>query len=138
MSNQRHRASYLVLTCVDFRFQETVHDFLIKQGIKGQYDLVCLAGASKNIVDPTKSCDFETLFHELRICSDLHKTQEFWIIDHEDCGAYGGSSAFGSYENELKVHRDNLAKSREIVKEEFPQLEFKTFFARLNGTVESL
>lgn len=46
-----HQCKALVIHCMDFRFHSAIRDFLVSLGIKDQYDLVSLAGATKGLVE---------------------------------------------------------------------------------------
>lgn len=128
--NQRHCCQTLVLSCIDFRFQEIVRRFLKNQGLGGNYDLVCLAGAGKQLLAEGRS----VVLRQISLSSRLHQIKEVFLINHQNCGAYGEGLISGSKE-EMERHRADLLKAKKVVKEEFPLLTVRVCFARLDGVV---
>ena len=64
----------------------------------------------------------------LEIGLDLHKFREIIFIDHIDCGAYKNFYPdIKSFEEEIVHHRENLQKTRDTLKEKFPDFNFKAF-----------
>ena len=59
------------------------------------------------------------------------------IVDHEDCGAYGGSNNFASFDEEKAAHREKLVLAERAIKSEV-DLPTAKWLARLDGTLESL
>lgn len=127
-----HTCHNLVLTCMDFRFRN-IHDDFIKS--LGDSDRVSLAGASKAIVDKDTQA---AILKQLVLSNQLHGATNIYIVDHEDCGAYGGKKAFQSDQEELNVHQDNLTKAKELILKELPQVKVIGKFAQLSGEVNDL
>src|SRR5215208_1191229 len=73
-------AQLIVNACVDVRFVDALVDWLRAQGLRGQYDLRTHEGASLT-VNHWLSSD--------AAIDRLHRVREIWIVDHENCGAYG-------------------------------------------------
>lgn len=44
-----HQAEAIVITCIDFRFQEYINNWLAKNFKPGTYDRGAFAGAAKNL-----------------------------------------------------------------------------------------
>jgi carbonic anhydrase len=122
-----HTCSTLVICCIDFRFQEVIRTFLNKE-VPGDYDLVSVAGACKNLV---KENERDFLIKQLDISSRLHKINRVYLINHQDCGAYGEEN-FPDSQVEINHHLDDLKKSKDILHNLFPSLEeIKLFFIKL-------
>ena len=115
-----HTCDLLVISCIDFRFQEALRNFLNKEH-RGDYDLVCLAGAAKNLVSGR---DFgkEVLFDQIRISQNLHQIKKIFLVNHQNCGAYGESLTSWSPQ-EREVHKADLTRARDKIAELFPKLE---------------
>ena len=56
----------------------------------------------------------------------LHDVHEVYLINHEDCGAYG---AEGTYEK----HKEDLLFATTILKHKFPKLDVYPLYLKLNG-----
>lgn len=77
------------------------------------------------------------LLKQLQISVMLHSPKTILLIQHEDCGAYGGSKAFSSFEEEQVAHRAELDKVEALLKESFSQA-IEKYFILLSGEVISL
>lgn len=129
----KHEAKALVLRCMDFRFVSSLRDHLVTMGLKDQYDLVCVAGAAKNMVDPLNPADPEFVMRQIEIAKRLHNIQEVIIINHLDCGAYGKD--FKTPAEEKARHQADLKKAKELIQRRFPDLQVRT---QLAGLVPSI
>lgn len=120
-----HTCDLLVICCIDFRFQEALRNFLNEKH-RGDYDLVCLAGAAKNLVSGSDRSQ-AVLFDQIEISKKLHRIKKILLINHQNCGAYGKSLTSGSSQ-EKKVHKADLSKAREKIITLFPKLEVFLYF----------
>src|SRR3989338_10273094 len=120
-----HHCDLLVISCIDFRFIEHIRNFLEKD-YKGNYDLVCLAGSTKNLVNATDT-DKETVLKQVSISKELHHIKKIFLINHQNCGAYGSSLLSGSRE-EKDIHRRDLISAKEDIIKVFPDLEIYLYF----------
>lgn len=116
---QPRECENLAIMCMDFRFHPEVTITLTHSGYR-QFDLVAIQGASKALVDQATR-DAALLAIETAI--NLHETKRVIILDHIDCGAFGGSEAFATPEDEAQAHADSLRQARDIVLGQFPGLE---------------
>lgn len=117
-----HTCKNLVLTCMDFRFPRKISEWAESQGLTRDYDLVSLAGAQKSILDSDSRA---TLLKQVELSVELHGTREFIIIAHRDCGAYGGSKSFNSWEEERAKYSKDLELAKNVIKEKFPKIDVK-------------
>ncbi len=121
-----HEVKNLVISCIDFRFRPKVSEW-IDQTLGGESDLVCLAGSSKSINDESSQ---KIILNQLHIASELHGIQTVYILDHIDCGAYGGSDAFNNKKNdEIAMHTEALRQSAQIIVDHFPNLTIQLYIA---------
>lgn len=126
MQNIHHELpEALVLTCIDFRFHEKLKQALAKLKIKN-YDLMALAGGAKNLASPKKSEYQKTVLDNIKLAADLHKIKKVILVNHIDCGAYGGSNSHKNLREEIAFHKSELKKADELVKSAFPNLKVKT------------
>lgn len=117
-----HTCQALVATCIDFRFQEFIDNWIKENlGIKN-HDRVSFAGGVK---------DFETIQNQITISKRLHDIKEIVLINHEDCGAYGEAGTPEKHSQDLKLASEKL-------KSQFPDLTIKTFYLHLDGTFEEI
>ncbi len=85
---------------MDFRFIADIDMFLESLELKGDHDVVSIAGAAKNIADPYDEHDTELVYRQIEISKKLHGMTQVILMNHMDCGAYGGSKAFTSKDEE--------------------------------------
>lgn len=125
-----HKCNVLVITCIDYRFRSAIRDFLLSNGLKGDYDMVSLAGATKDLVENDQH-GRALIIKQIDIANRLHGINEVYIIHHMDCGAYGGSSVFASSNEEKKRHTDDMEVAKKIIGEGFSDIKVKKVLARL-------
>lgn len=122
-----HSCEAVVLTCIDFRFWKETVEFVEQElGIKS-YDFPSLPGSAKAINE-----NDELALKCISIPHDLHHAKKIVIVNHQDCGAYGGSAKFnGDLEAEQKFHESELKKAKEKILAKFPDAEIVLIYARL-------
>lgn len=129
----QHQAQALALFCMDFRFKDAALEFLKHDLGLVDLDLVVLAGAAKNLAAPQDSSDFKVTLKQFELSSKLHQIKKIVLIDHQDCGAYGGSAVFETSKGEREAHIINLRKAGEILRQRFPDKEIVLFYAKIIG-----
>ena len=90
-----------------------------------EFDLISFPGASQALLDEDSR---ETVLRAVRLAIDLHKVSRVIIVDHEDCGACGGSAAFPGSDEEEGFHADSLRNAAEILRREFDGITVVTFY----------
>lgn len=128
-----HNAQALVLMCIDFRFHQSVVDQLKVRGLEA-FDLKADAGAVKYLVSPEKPEVRDWIIQNIEIAKRLHQINSVVLINHADCGAYGGNEAFESDEAQLDFHRAQLKDARTLLSSKFPDLSIQTLFAKMVGS----
>lgn len=126
-----HHCEAVVLSCIDFRFwRETVEFIEQELGIKN-FDFPSLPGAAKTI---NESLGDDLAMKCISVPCDLHHAKKIIIVNHEDCGAYGGSSKFnGDKDAEQKFHEEELKKAKEKILAKYSDREVILLYAILNG-----
>ncbi len=109
-----HHCETAVLHCVDFRFRDEQNAFLNLIGIR-HYDIWTLPGGVKKIADGNAN-DF--LADLQKVSCGLHAVKKLVLINHADCGAYGGRRAFENSGVERVRQYEDLRKARNIIQEE--------------------
>ena len=113
----------IVISCIDYRFWPQAIP-LLKQKY-GEFDLIQMAGSSKNLTLPSKKEYRITILENIKISIQLHNSQKIILTNHIDCGAYGGSKNFKSQKEEIEFHKMELKRAEKIIQKEFPQLLIK-------------
>jgi len=131
-----HSCDAVILSCIDFRFwKETVEFVENELGIKS-FDFPSLPGAAKAI---NESNGEDLAMSCISVPCDLHHAQKIVIVNHEDCGAYGGSAKFnGDSEAEQKFHESELRKAKAKIAEKYPDKVYILVYARLADGKENI
>lgn len=117
-----HGAETIIITCIDFRFQEYINKWISKNFKPKTYDRGAFAGAAKSL---------DTILSQIDVANRLHHIKRVILINHEDCGAYGVKGT-------PEKHAQDLKTAKEKIKEIYPDLEVKTFYLYLDGTFETV
>ncbi|MDQ5927702.1 MAG: hypothetical protein QG633_140 [Patescibacteria group bacterium] len=131
-----HGCSTLVLHCIDYRFGKAKKQYLEEKGLLGDCDIVAIAGAAKNIASPSEPSDTEMILRQVDIAQRLHGISNVVVINHTDCGAYGGKSAFASRDEEHAFHQSELEKASSHIVARFPALKVTKVLAELHDSGE--
>lgn len=132
-----HSCEAVVLCCIDFRFWKETLEFVEKELKLVSFDFPSLPGSAKAINDCND--EKELAFSCISIPIELHHAKKIVIVNHQDCGAYGGSRKFnGDYEAEQKFHENELKKAKEKILEKYPDKEVILVYARLANEKESI
>ncbi|MDO8424735.1 MAG: hypothetical protein Q7S70_02230 [bacterium] len=117
---------------MDFRLGLPLANYLKENGRLGDCDLVSLAGGVKTLLSPEKESDRDFLLGQIGKSLHLHEIQEVILINHTDCGAYGGSSHFSSFTEERDFHIREMEKARNLVLSRFPSLKVNMVLAKID------
>lgn len=124
-----HKAKALLIHCIDFRFIKNKKEWMEKEELLGTCDVVSLAGASQNIVAPKNEADKELVFRQIEIARRLHSISEVVLMNHSDCGAYGGKKAFQNESAEEDKHISDMREARAEILKKFPDLKVRLVLA---------
>lgn len=127
----KHQCRACVVYCIDFRFHDHLNKFIANKGLDKEADIVCEAGAAKNLASE-EGIGRQFVLEQLEISRRLHNIREIYLINHEDCGAYGLEDEVDS-EEELEEHRKDLRCARRLLEERFAGVEIFTYFMTLAG-----
>ena len=124
-----------MLYCIDFRFHRQLDRFLAEQGLdQDGSDIVRIAGVAKGLAGPP-SAERDFIVNQLEVSHRLHRTRQIFLVNHEDCGAYGLEEEVDS-EEELARHREDLRTAGRLLTRRLPDVEILTYFIRLSGEAE--
>ncbi len=122
----------MVLHCMDFRLGSAIRNELERRGILDDCDIVAIAGAGKTIVSSEPESWHEATMSHIVLSKKLHGTKKLLIMNHTDCGAYGGRSAFGDRVEENAQHKADMKKAAGIVADLHPDLTIELVLAQID------
>lgn len=117
-----HNAEAIIITCIDFRFQEYIDNWISQNFAPKTFDRVAIAGEAKNL---------ETILGQIEIAHRLHHIKKVVLINHEDCGAYGE-------EGTPEKHAEDLQNAKAKILSQFPDLEVDTYYLKLDGAFQPI
>lgn len=130
-----HKAQAIVQTCIDFRLRKPLQDFIENELNLYSVDLKTDDGGIKEIYEggPIR----EWIFKNMEIAFNLHEVNRVILINHTDCGAYGGKGAFENEEKEPEQHEIQLRHAVSDVRAKFPTKDVEAYLALIadNDTV---
>lgn len=115
-----HTAEAIMVTCIDFRLQEAINNWIAQNFSPNTFDRVALAGGVKNLM---------TIMNQIGIAVRLHHIKKAVLVNHEDCGAYGEAGT-------SQKHAEDLRNASIKIKEQYPNLGVETFYLHLDGTFD--
>lgn len=140
-SQYGHKADYLLVTCVDFRFQDEVTAFMQSRGLLDQYDELILPGASLGVMYEKEPSWGNAFFSQLDFIVKAHDTRNIIFMDHRDCGMYKfvfGKEHTQDHDTERALHQLKLQQVKKKILEKFPQLKVELLLMNLDGKVETI
>lgn len=115
-----HQAEAIIITCIDFRLQETINNWISQNFSPKTFDRVALAGGVKNL---------DIILNQIEIAHRLHHIKKVVLINHEDCGAYRESGT-------PEKHAEDLKTAKQKIQSLFPELKVETYYLKLDGTFQ--
>ncbi len=133
-SEKKHyKADAAVVWCYDNRFWKAFHYFLGNEGIKN-FDPIVVAGGTKSIASPENESERAFMMKQIELSIKLHHTPRVILMNHSDCGGYGGLGAFDNNEHqESSFHQEELTKAKKLVQENFPNVRVDAIFVDFQG-----
>lgn len=113
---------------MDFRLQKAIDQWMSENNLAGDCDMISVAGAGKDIVVNPDGF----VVTQVDLSSKLHATKTVLLMNHMDCGAYGGHAAFENLEAERAHHLSEMTKAAEIIKAKHPDMEVKMILANID------
>lgn len=132
-----HSCEAVVLACIDFRFWKETMKFVEEELEIKSYDFPKLPGSAKAINECQSELD--VALRCIGVPCNLHHVEKIVIVNHADCGAYGGSKKFqGDLEAEQKFHESELQKAKEKILKYYSNKEVILVYAKLVDKGESI
>jgi carbonic anhydrase len=127
-----------VVYCIDFRLHDNLNRFVTEMGLdEDGTDIVRVAGVALNLARPKESYARDFVMGQLEASRRLHEISEIYLVNHEDCGAYGLEDVKDSDE-ELAIHVKDMQQARAFLKGRFPDIKIHACFQHLDGRVEKI
>lgn len=117
-----HNAEAIIITCIDFRLQEYINNWISQNFAPKTFDRVAWAGGVKNL---------DLILTQIEIAKRLHGIHRAILINHEDCGAYGK-------EGTPEKHIQDLQNAKTRILSESPDLSVEIYYLKLDGTFQSV
>ena len=117
-----HNCEFLIVTCIDYRFQEYINKWTAENFAPNTFDRVAIGGGVKNL---------DLILNQIDIAKRLHYIHKVVLINHEDCGAYGT-------EGTPQKHAEDLKNAKAKIAEKYPDLEIQTYYLHLDGIMEKI
>jgi len=96
-------------------------------------DVLKLAGGAKALAFEGEG-NRNALLHQIWKAIRLHGAPRIVLMLHVDCGAFGGSQAFGDDPSgEMKNHLGGLSVAGDFLRQEFPDKKVDLLLADFNG-----
>ncbi len=114
-NKEHYHADACIVWCFDDRFTPVLNAFATAKNYQ-HYDLVRIAGGIKALASPDKESDREYVLKQIEISLKLHHTPRVVLMNHTDCGGYGGLKTFNNNEIiEKEEHTKELSKAKEFL-----------------------
>ena len=134
---ERYSCDAAVISCFDQRFGLATRKFLKRKGIV-RPDAITIAGGAKSLASPLGEHERTFVLEQIKISQRLHDTRRVILVNHTDCGAYGGLARFkGDFASESQQHCLDLKQAAAILKQSIPDLSVECFFVAFDGVLEA-
>lgn len=136
-----HKAKAVVVGCIDFRFRSFIDKYLHEQEFGDSYDLISVAGGSRDFIVPVEENDGRYAWKQLELSLKLHDPDMIIFVDHQDCGGYAQDGTIPGgleVEDDKQKHLTFLKELKEILLGKYPGKVVKAFHADLDGNVHAL
>lgn len=103
------KAQWVVVRCMDPRLNVPLRCLIDDLMIPEDHGLISVPGGVQDINDPTRGVFMDAVE---RISMPLHGAKYALVIQHTDCGAYGGRAVCGGNEKgDIAFHQKEIRKA---------------------------
>ncbi len=123
-----------MITCEDFRLHQRkdgrnyIAEFI--KDLAVDCDLITRGGGIQDLVRSKQESFSPCLLRDAEVSAKLHSAKTIYLINHEDCGAYGELDLKPG-EEEQEQHSKDLKQAMAILEEKFPGVRVRIFLAYL-------
>jgi len=114
-----HTCTHAIVHCMDFRLNPSIQNYLLDHDLVNTTDIISVAGAVKDINESENGF----VEGQIELSVRLHQISTLLLLNHTDCGAYGGSDKFETKDEEKEFHLGELRKAQAKLKTKYPNLE---------------
>lgn len=135
---ESHGTTTLSLSCIDYRFVESIPEVLRDEEGVEFFDGFALAGGSLGYNQTMFTSWPQTWLDTVQIAITLHKITTIIIVEHMDCGMY--TTIYGPLTptEEHALHLQNMQTFRTAMATLFPTLAVRGYLVYLDGAAERL
>jgi carbonic anhydrase len=128
----------ICLSCIDYRFVESIPEVLQEEEDVEFYDPFSLAGGSLGYNQTVFSTWPQTWLDTVQLAITLHKITQIIIVEHMDCGMYTNIYGPLTPDEERQKHIDNMQTFQTAMATQFPTLAVRGYLVYLDGHAERL
>lgn len=110
---------------------KAIKKYLEDRNLLDDCDTVAVAGAAKNLLYSAPESERNFILKQIGISKNLHNIKKVILINHTDCGAYGGAGVFSSREAEETTHIRDMEEAERLIRSQYPELETETVLAKI-------
>jgi carbonic anhydrase len=130
---EKARSHAAVVQCIDPRFRTPV-EHLLAEDLKIPINEMTVTSVAGGAHDLARRMPGKGLIRfGCEVATNHHGAGMIVLINHHDCGAYGGSEQFASLEAEMRFHEEQLTQARDYILKKVPVREVRGYFAWMNG-----
>ena len=112
---EHYTADFAIVWCYDHRFSDALSQ-LIARLKPAHYDLISVAGGAKALTASGEPAEKEYIFSQIKTSIELHHTKKIILMNHMDCGAYGGSARWNNDPQlEMDFHVNELRSASDFL-----------------------
>ena len=130
-----YRADACIVWCFDDRFSKALDSYIIEKGLV-HLDIVKIAGGAKELATPSDEHNREFVLGQILASIRLHHTRRVVLMNHADCGAYGGSKVFGDNKREKDFHQRELEAGRDFLAKHIPGVPIDIIYVDFDNVQE--
>lgn len=120
-----HTCSTALVRCIDFRLGSAIKNYMDSNGLYDDTDIISIAGAAKDLNVEGSN----VLEGQIDLSKSLHSINTVILMNHTDCGGYGGREAFESVEAERAHHEEELKRAKEKLISKYDDIKVKMVIA---------
>ena len=118
----------LMMCCIDPRYFDATAAFVRGSFHAATFDVKTDAGGVKAMLDEGPAVR-GWIVRSLRLACEQRGIKTVILVNHQDCAAYGGSSAFKDGAEETACHAQQLAMAASLLRATFSRLTVRMFYA---------
>lgn len=126
-----HQVDACIIGCMDYRFDDLLHEFAKAHNYK-RADRVNVAGGAKDL-SPYSLLSRDYLRGQICKSIDLHHTGRVVLVEHVDCGGFGGEKDANVYARDLQKMKRWI---EEFLHEKGYSAQVTAYVAKFDGMYE--